>query len=362
MTICKRYPVTPFQIQIEKTIFEPCWVSVEMDGERVCYSLLQGQNRQTRVIDGRKCGDEIRELAFSLPLMTDETRAGQKRIDAAGSITVKLIEAVNIGLQSFIPATKVKTNYLPQGEFPQLSKQDVSKKENLGAVVREGRTILKLMYNQHQGRKTRIRYVKGKLLEEMTVHYRPLESLLDLGVILLDEYKRLKKSMTVDIEEPLVPCDTLPASSNSTDDKKKACTEEVQNIVSSDHVQNNIAAGSTLVKTESVTVNTLLKQEFPVTQTPCSNNGLPKVENGGEKMTSDFLNMKLEMTNSYDDVIYIEDDDVTYISSCVRDSNNDDIVCLGDESIIYLGDDSCYVFDTTPQDISMVDLTDDVPS
>ena len=40
--------MTPFKIQIRKSVFEPCWVSVEMDGEHICYRLLCRPNHQSR--------------------------------------------------------------------------------------------------------------------------------------------------------------------------------------------------------------------------------------------------------------------------------------------------------------------------
>ena len=175
--------------------------------------------------------------------------------------------------------------------------------------------------------------------------------------------------MTTDTIEPFVPLDTQ--QTNSEDDEKKHSVQKMINnpaIIDTRHMLNTTTTVGAAVKGEVscereskvATVSYSLKQEFLATQSQFYIHGLPKVEKKGEEMMAHFDKMKIEMVKNRNDVICIDDDDDEIFDACVHD--DDGVVCLGDESVIYLGDDSCYVFDTTPQEISIVDLTDDIPS
>ncbi|KAK7114497.1 uncharacterized protein [Littorina saxatilis] len=169
----QKYPVLPFKLELVCLAKEVPWITVYLDGQVISSRPLK--NKLT--CDGVKVGNEIRELLFTLPRMTEDQVKTNPLADHAGTIRVVVKHAQCTG-DSYLP---VYAQSAPRGSggpsrvLPHFTKKDVqrSMEHAVGSLVaREGRPTFSLVQTG-QFRHAQRFCPTPQVLEEVVLYYRP---------------------------------------------------------------------------------------------------------------------------------------------------------------------------------------------
>ncbi|XP_046369712.1 uncharacterized protein LOC124144359 isoform X1 [Haliotis rufescens] len=372
----QKYPVLPFKIVIRKTYTYPCWFQIFVDGEHVRSFPITTHGLASRTVDGYKVKNEIRELAFSLPRMSLAQTLTKQRQIHAGTVRIVCMEATPSHTETFRQPRTVQKNELPGiTMYPQLTKKDMSSVQGgMGVVCREGRTMVELQYDDKCTYRTRTRLCKGPVLEEVVLHYGTQEVLQDMGLSVdMDIAQEVTTRLTnIDInnsteqheQQPVVADKGEKPQSNvsppkSVADKPEPNVDEPDSIVdkpeprcplpedqTKDLKQEQISqlTNDIEMSTPSKNVSRLVKQDQSMSPIAIKHERLKQ-----EVANKDLVEVKCKVE------IDEEDDDVVYVETTFIKREPGDL----DDSVIYMGDDSCCELDIPEPDISILDLCDD---
>ncbi|XP_067652556.1 uncharacterized protein [Haliotis asinina] len=351
---------------------------IYIDGENVRSLPIAGQGQATRTVDGYKVKNEIRELAFSLPRISLTQTLTKQRKMHVGTVRIVCMEAIPSKTETFRKPRQIQKNELPGTTmYPQLTKKDMSFVQGgMGVVCREGRTMVELQYDAHCTYHRRTRLSKGPILEEVVLHYGTREVLQEMGLSVemdISAQEVTKKLTNIDLNnctgteknQPLV-ADKVDKANSNENPPKSVADKSTSNIKARNTFVTKLDNGHSLTRDRSKDIKQEQIDEFNndiEMHSPCKD--VPRLVKKNEPMSPIAINHeRLKQEDEDQDLVEVgckvldiedEDDDVVYVETTFIKREPRDL----DDSVIYMGDDSCCELDIPEPEISILDLCDD---
>ncbi|KAL8570448.1 hypothetical protein ACOMHN_034483 [Nucella lapillus] len=172
----QKYPVVPFAVNITRHCEQVVWIKLFLDGQFITSRPLVRTKFQ---VDGVKVGNEIRQLLFSLPKMTDDQEKKNPLGEFAGTIRLEVGQAACMG-QTSVPVFETYSAFSSNNQANKLyhlTKKDISsfyKRDATGNIVsREGKPTLNITKTSKFRQVYKYRQIPDTPLEEILLYYRP---------------------------------------------------------------------------------------------------------------------------------------------------------------------------------------------
>ncbi|KAL5013268.1 hypothetical protein ScPMuIL_007538 [Solemya velum] len=319
-------PVTPYCINIWKERTDcPCFMYVYVDGERI-YGRPCQENRTQFTVSGYRSGGAVNELLFTLPKMTEEKVWGalsENQKQQLGSISIEYFAAIARGT-SFAPKKNfrahVDTVLSKDAEYTRASKNCMSKATDVLISTMIGRSMGYLEDSGQMVRRTN--YIRREKIGEVHLYYRPRHILQEFGIE--DEDWKVPKLPETTVEKTAVEESSVEVKAEQLSMYETTCTP--------------IGKGKLGIYTPTsnkLSVYTPSERE-------------KKSFNFSEKLNTEKMNcytpsaVKTEKSDDQQDM-FDSDDEL-------------DCIIEADNSIIFMGDQSCCIFEPEEEEAMCIDL------